>query len=92
MATQARHGGVCAGEGEAGTAVVEYSARPLACAVAGLTIRRKPGSGMIGIGGLVVLCQVAADTGTIQTRVSPIDVAGCTIHVEVSPAQRESRC
>lgn len=92
MATPARYGRVCASERETGPAVVEYSARPLACAVAGLAIRRKPGCGVVGIGGLVVLCQVAADTASIQTRVPSVDVAGCTIHVEVSPAQRESRC
>ena len=92
MATQARYSRVCASERETGPAVVEYSARPLACAVASLAIRRKPGCGVVGIGGLVVLCQVAADTASIQTRVPSVDVAGCTIHVDVSPAQRESRC
>jgi hypothetical protein len=75
MATQARYGRVCASERETGPAVVEYSARPLACAVAGLAIRREPSCCVIGIGSLVVLCQVAADTSSIQTCVSSIDVA-----------------
>ena len=86
MATQARYGRVCASERETGPAVVEYSARPLACAVAGLAIGRKARCGMIGIGGLVVLRQMAANTGSIQTRVPSIDVAGCTVHIDVSPA------
>ena len=91
MTTQALHGRMGTRERETCPAVVEYSARPLACTVASLAIRRKPGRCMIRIGGLVVLRHVAADTASIQTRVPSIDVAGCTAHVDVSPAQRESR-
>lgn len=91
MATEALHGGMGAREGETRPAVVEYSAYPLACAVASLAIGRKARCGMIGIGGLVVLCQVAADTASIQTGIPSIRVAGRTVHVDVSPAQRESR-
>lgn len=91
MATQARHGGVCACERETGPAVVEYSSRPLPCAMASLAISGKACCRMIGIGGLIVFCQVAADTGGIQTRVSSIDMAGRTVHIDVSPSERESR-
>lgn len=55
MATEALHGRMRARERETGSAVVEYGARPLACAVASLAIGRKARCSMIGIGGLVVL-------------------------------------
>lgn len=91
MATETLHGRVGAREWESCPAVVEYSARPLACTVASLAIRREPGRCMIRIGGLVVLRQVAADTAGIETCVPSVRVAGCTVHIDVSSAQRESR-
>lgn len=91
MATQTLHDGVGTRERETGSAMVEYSARPLACAVASLAICRKPGRWVIGIGGLVVFRQMTTDTASIQPGVPTVRVAGCTVHIDVSPAQREAR-
>ena len=93
MATQALHGGVGARKRETCSAVIENSARPLARAMAGLAIGRKASRDMIRVGGLVVFRQMTTDAASIQTGVPSIRMAGRTIHIDMSPAKRESgRC
>jgi len=75
MATQALHGPMGARKRESSPAVVEYGPRPLTGAVASLAIGRKACCGVIGIRGLVVLCQMAADTASVQPCVLPTCVA-----------------
>ena len=92
VTTQALHGGVGARERKPSPAVVENSARPLARAVADLAIGRKPGRSMIGIGGLAVFSQMAADTAGVKTRILSVDMAGSAIHGDVRSRKREAGC
>ena len=69
---------MCTGQGESSRIVIELSTQPLRGVVAQLAVLRKAGREVIGVGGALVILQVAGDTIRTERRILPVSVAEST--------------
>src|SRR6185369_11167826 len=85
-----RQGDVRPGQRESGSRVVESGASPGRGAVATLTSLGQRSLHVVGIGGALVVLQVARDAGGVGQVVISIDVALRTLQRDVRACEREA--
>jgi len=78
-----------AGQGELGGIVIELSAEPLSRVVAQLAVLRVAGCDVIGVGGALVVLQMARYAIGAECRILPVSVAQSTSDRGVRASQRK---
>jgi hypothetical protein len=89
MAIGAGHVDVCTRQGEVGIAVIKSRRLPCGRVVADIALLREAGLSVIGIGGAVVIGQVARHASRSQARELPVHMAGSAVDIHVRAGQRE---
>ena len=90
MALRALQRNVCASQRETRGRVIESGIRPGRRAVAGFASLRHSSLHVVGIGGALVVLQVARDAGGVGQVVISIDVALRTLQRDVRACEREA--
>lgn len=87
MAALARKGCMRTGQRETCQRMVEFRSLPARRRVTNRAVCGKPGGGVVGIGGLLIIGQMAGSTISWRSRKPAIDVAQVARDREVRPCQ-----
>lgn len=90
VATGAGHGGVRAGQGEAGQVVVKAGRHPRRGGMAHLALLREAGGRVIGIVGVLEILQVARNAQRAEVGELPADVAGLALQCGMRAGEGET--